>query len=287
MATNNPPLEKEKMNLERINADQGFIHYITGTHYPYLEMGGGFSRAVSSFKRLIAPINPFAVKQGFSAEGEGFTPNYNSKWYLPPQLPSDLAKGRVHPVHVDGQGATDEDFPDRHLAQKQTHSGIIKMGYELYPLVCYRFLDKYDRCKLFNGKEKCREEEAAFLETCPNPVLQEMRKEKISNTKHRMIQLADYKRAMTVSEYNKGRSVADVDPNKRFIDGTSERLRPDSMWADERYANVTQEEIEAAREKIGEKQNRIRLRTEAKIQPLPKRDPTKQNYYQEMPIYSK
>lgn len=40
---------------------------------------------------------------------------------------------------------------------------------------------------------------------------------------------------MQVSEYNKGRTVADVS-NKDYIDGTRKYLRPDTMWADERYS---------------------------------------------------
>ena len=47
-----------------------------------------------------------------------------------------------------------------------------------------------------------------------------------------------YRDCMKVSEYNKGRTVADVS-DKDFIDGTKKYLRPDSMWADERYSQVT------------------------------------------------
>lgn len=44
-----------------------------------------------------------------------------------------------------------------------------------------------------------------------------------------------YRDCMQVSEYNKGRTVADVS-NKDYIDGTRKYLRPDTMWADERYS---------------------------------------------------
>ena len=44
---------------------------------------------------------------------------------------------------------------------------------------------------------------------------------------------------MEVSSYNEGRTLEDVDGSKRWIDGTRERLRPDSMWADDRYADIT------------------------------------------------
>ena len=54
------------------------------------------------------------------------------------------------------------------------------------------------------------------------------------------------KQAMEVSDYNKGRTVADVS-NKTYIHGTRKYLRPDTIWADDRYTDVTHEEIEAAK----------------------------------------
>jgi hypothetical protein len=44
-----------------------------------------------------------------------------------------------------------------------------------------------------------------------------------------------YRDCMEVSDYNKGRTVADIS-DKDFLDGTKKYLRPDTMWADERYS---------------------------------------------------
>lgn len=44
---------------------------------------------------------------------------------------------------------------------------------------------------------------------------------------------------MQVGEYNKGRSMADVDDSKRTIHGSRKFLRPNTLWADDRYVNVT------------------------------------------------
>lgn len=52
---------------------------------------------------------------------------------------------------------------------------------------------------------------------------------------------------MSEGEYNKGRSLKDVDGSKSRIHGTRRYLRPDSFWADERYVNVIQEDIDAAK----------------------------------------
>ena len=54
---------------------------------------------------------------------------------------------------------------------------------------------------------------------------------------------------MEVPEYNKGRTIADV-PHKNWSDGERSKLRPNSMWADDRYADVTQQEIDEAKQRI-------------------------------------
>lgn len=51
---------------------------------------------------------------------------------------------------------------------------------------------------------------------------------------------------MEVSTYNRGRTVSDV-PLRSWEDGSRHNLRPDTLWADDRYADVTQEEINAAK----------------------------------------
>lgn len=51
---------------------------------------------------------------------------------------------------------------------------------------------------------------------------------------------------MEVPYYNKGRTVADV-PLKSWQDGSRENLRPDTLWADDRYADITSEEVKAAK----------------------------------------
>lgn len=48
---------------------------------------------------------------------------------------------------------------------------------------------------------------------------------------------------MQVSDYNKDKTVKDIDGAKKKIHGNRAYLRPDSIWADDRYINVTYEEI--------------------------------------------
>lgn len=64
--------------------------------------------------------------------------------------------------------------------------------------------------------------------------------------KARAIQNLEYKQAMQVADYNAGRTVSDIS-NKTYVHGTRKYLRPDTLWADERYTQVTQAEIVEAK----------------------------------------
>lgn len=65
-----------------------------------------------------------------------------------------------------------------------------------------------------------------------------MKQEALNNKKYRDV--------MQVPEYNAGRTVANV-PRKTWVDGTSEKLRPDSMWIDDRYVDINQADIDQAK----------------------------------------
>ena len=100
---------------------------------------------------------------------------------------------------------------------------------------------------MINGKEKCKEEENNFLSVCPNFALEAYRVDKLTRQQIRIIQRNDYKEAMEISPYNVGRTVSDVDGTRTKIHGTPAYLRPDSLWNDDRYVDVTQKEIDEAK----------------------------------------
>lgn len=54
---------------------------------------------------------------------------------------------------------------------------------------------------------------------------------------------------MEVSSYNQGRTVANV-PRRTWADGEADRLRPDSMWIDDRYVDITQAEVDQAKQRV-------------------------------------
>ena len=60
---------------------------------------------------------------------------------------------------------------------------------------------------------------------------------------------AKYRSSMQVADYNKDRTVADV-PCRTWEDGERAKLRPNSIWADDRYADITQKEVDAAKERV-------------------------------------
>jgi hypothetical protein len=69
-----------------------------------------------------------------------------------------------------------------------------------------------------------------------------------------------YREAIKVSDYNKGRTVANVS-NKTWRDGERDKLRPDTMYADDRYADITQADIDAAKSRIAAKKAQGKINT--------------------------
>lgn len=63
-----------------------------------------------------------------------------------------------------------------------------------------------------------------------------------------LIQDSIFREAMEEAPYNAGRTMADVS-NKTYVHGTRKYLRPDTMWADDRYSAVTSDEIKEAKQR--------------------------------------
>lgn len=70
--------------------------------------------------------------------------------------------------------------------------------------------------------------------------------------------------------------------------GTRHNLRPDTLQADERYYNVTLDEIHEVRTKLGEQDKIIQARLNPQIQELPYFDSDKQFVKKDgVPVYAK
>uniref|UniRef100_A0A7S3FVZ5 Uncharacterized protein n=1 Tax=Strombidium rassoulzadegani TaxID=1082188 RepID=A0A7S3FVZ5_9SPIT len=72
------------------------------------------------------------------------------------------------------------------------------------------------------------------MEVCPEHVLEGLREKRKWMLRAETIDNQTYKRAMTVSDFNKGRSVADLEC-KDWTYGHPSNLRGESTWQDDRY----------------------------------------------------
>lgn len=230
-----------------------YLEHKNQTRYPYHDVSGSW---MNNFRRLVAPINPFAMEQTSSNERHQHVTYDKAHPFSAIPLPNPVKFRAWLQPHYDATTAT-EPIPEKKsfgLSGPPQDYTIPSFGRKQYPRVCQRYMGYYKRCVMVNGSGKCDKEENEFLSICPNFAIEEYRKTKVFQEKAKYIQRQEYFEAMEVSSYNKGRSVAQVDGSKRWIDGTSARLRPDSMWIDERYADVTQEEIDAAKKRVAARQ---------------------------------
>lgn len=232
--------------------DQKTAQYIErewGTRYPHLDVNQG---SISKFKGLFSSINPFSLEQVPSENRMSFAPFAGRRFYLADPLPNPVRFSRFLPVHYDPVNDLEYKAPEPFfgaIESSGTQANFAVNTNLSLPIACTRYLKFYQRCKLINGGEKCGAEEREFLAVCPNFALNELRQSKIFKQKARIVQRKDYHKALEVSDYNQGRSMKDFDDRKRWVDGTASRLRPDSIWADERYINVTEEDVTEAKKR--------------------------------------
>lgn len=88
---------------------------------------------------------------------------------------------------------------------------------------------------------------------------------------------------MRVPDYNQGRTIADV-PNKTWEDGERSKLRPASMWADDRYADITQKEIDEAKQRVKRRRLAKGIKTNTEVH-YPAYDRTYEAPSTEIPLY--
>ena len=72
------------------------------------------------------------------------------------------------------------------------------------------------------------------MEVCPDHILEGLREKKKWYLRAEVIDNDTYKRAMSVGDYNRGRSVTDLEL-KTWEYGKGGNLRSDSLWQDDRY----------------------------------------------------
>ena len=104
------------------------------------------------------------------------------------------------------------------------------------PRGCYKEIRKFQLCASKRGADHCLNDKLSVMEVCPDHVLEGLQEKKKWYLRAEVIDNQTYKRAMTVSDYNKNRSVTDL-KLKTWAHG--KELRSDSVWQDDRYNPVT------------------------------------------------
>ena len=160
------------------------------------------------------------------------------------------------PSHYDPlDGMNRKSFPLHHRAHGPGSGLIPVITSGKYPRGCTRAIQTFERCQMINGAKLCNQEANEILNVCPKWTVDDMVTKKKFKLKVIGIQNELYRRVLKVSNYNKGRSVADLE-DKTWLDGTRTHLRPDTMWADDRYATITQTEINEAKVRHAERQKK-------------------------------
>jgi hypothetical protein len=89
-------------------------------------------------------------------------------------------------------------------------------------------------CVAKSSAEACFADKINIMEVCPDHVLEGLREKKKWYLRAEMIDNDTYKRAMTVSDFNRSRSVSDL-KLKTWDHGKTANMRSDSIWQDDRY----------------------------------------------------
>jgi len=97
------------------------------------------------------------------------------------------------------------------------------------PKGCFREIKNYQNCSAGKGKDNCFNEKLSIMEVCPDHILEGLREKRKWFLRAEAIDNETYKRAMTVSDYNKGRSVSDLNI-KDWSYGHPHNLHSDSVW---------------------------------------------------------
>lgn len=226
------------------------LEEINGTSYPNYDVSKNIP---SSFKRLIAPINPFKFAQSSSGNTLNTVPNNSSNPYFIPNYPNDIKFSSLEKTHADHNSYEHQNYSTNFGMRPTPMEGTrLKLETQKVPLVCTRYLNLFKRCTLINDRDKCFDEENKFLSVCPNFALEMYRESKLLGEQIKQIQRKEFRDAMSVSPYNFGRKLSDINGKVTWEAGKAKNLRPDSMWVDDRYVDVTQKDIDEAKARRAE-----------------------------------
>mmetsp|Transcript_36706 Transcript_36706/g.41787 ORF Transcript_36706/g.41787 Transcript_36706/m.41787 type:complete len:213 (+) Transcript_36706:57-695(+) len=177
-------------------------------------------------------FNPFRQRDEIDANETYRMPKHGYISYLPSKYPSAVEWPRLSSKFTFEHNEHDD------RAQMNTHEfshGHIGLGGQIrYPRACIREMRKFESCERKNGAASCDAQKENIVAICPNWALDNMKDKKKWVARAESIDNATYRRAMEVSDYNQGRTVSDLEI-KDWSYGTRKHLRPETLWADDRY----------------------------------------------------
>ena len=113
------------------------------------------------------------------------------------------------------------------------NSKYMTLAPSMIPRGCYREIRKFQACAAgANNAATCHDQKMNIMEVCPDHILEGLREKKKWYARAEVIDNETYRRAMQVSDYNRGRSVSDL-KLKTWDYGLT--LRSDSIYQDDRY----------------------------------------------------
>ena len=96
------------------------------------------------------------------------------------------------------------------------------------PRGCSQEIKKYKSCVIAKkDSKKCFDEKINVMEICPKWALELYRERKRIHLRNVLIDNTTYRRAMSVSPYNQGRSLTDIKEKRDWSYGTSDNMRTD------------------------------------------------------------
>ncbi|EGR29904.1 hypothetical protein IMG5_146230, partial [Ichthyophthirius multifiliis] len=252
------------MSLEK-QPQQTFAYDVLGTNYPYINVKqDSQSQLLADFRRSISSINPFALRQVPSEDRHAFGYRWGNQFFTPNPYPNNIHFDRLFPTHYDplSESAKSNDSLQLMKSAPNTYSKLV-FSSDKFPRPCIRTIQYYQRCKMVNDKTKCEQEKNDILSICPNWALDSMKEKKRQQLKKHAIDRQVYENAMKVEDYNQGKSVSQIS-NKTWKNGTRHYLRPDTMWPDDRYSEITQQEVNEAKQRMAERTRRQEGKAEKK-----------------------
>ena len=192
---------------------------------------------------LYKKINPLRAKYDYNPNEYVQMPFYlgvvPQHWWLYGNLDYNMDKYHKHYQAHDDWVA---DRKQKTLGAKQggfnspvmKNSKYMTLTHSKIPRGCHREIRKYQDCSKKSGKEQCFDQKLNIMEVCPDHVLEGLREKKKWFLRAEVIDNETYRRAMQVSDFNRGRSVSDLHL-KTWEYGTAANLRSDSLYQDDRF----------------------------------------------------